>query len=453
MTGVGSLGVRLRAWGGCVEAFRGEFAPCAEPNLSHFVGFALLEGDAYNECTRIGTKEHYVVSPQPDQQVKPSTMAELLQEVGGWKDLRRGELIEGVVMSVSPDALLINVGGKSEGVIPQSEMLTMPSQDRARLSVGSKVAAVVVETEGRRGPAVLSFDRARSEQGWKTLQDALDSNGVVDGMITGTNKGGAVIKVEGVEGFIPLSQLAPETRQALQPGEEVVQVGLPRPVSVKVLELERARHRVVLSEKAAWLVQRAERKKLAIEGLQEGASVTGRVKSLSSFGAFVDVGGAEGLLHISEMSWMPVRSPDEVVKVGDEVRVLVLKVDREAGKVSLSLRQTQPHPWETVAARYQVGQIVEGTITKLAPFGAFVRLEPGVEGLIHISELSAKPVTNPQQVVKEGDTCMTKVLRIDTERRRLGLSLRQAVEEVGEADDAHGNGAEVGTTSPPPGGQ
>ncbi len=433
--------------------FRGGFSPCAAPNLSHFVGFALLERDAYNVSKIAGAKEPHVVSPQPDQQVKPPTMEELLQEVGGWKDLRRGELIEGVVMSIAPDALLINVGGKSEGVIPQSEMLTMASQDRARLSIGSKVAAVVVEPEGRRGPAVLSFDRARSELGWKILQDALDVNGVVEGMITGTNKGGAVMTVGGVEGFIPLSQLAPETRQALQPGEEAGQAGLPRPVSVKVLELERARHRVVLSEKAAWLVQRAERKKVAIEGLQEGASVTGRVNSLSSFGAFVDVGGVEGLLHISEMSWMPVRSPDEVVKVGDEVKVLVLKVDREAGKVSLSLRQTQPHPWDTVAARYQVGQIVEGTITKLAPFGAFVRLEPGVEGLIHISELSSKPVTNPQQVVKEGDTLMTKVLRIDTERRRLGLSLRQAVEEVGDTDDADGDGAEIGTTSPPPGGQ
>ncbi|MBM3946556.1 MAG: S1 RNA-binding domain-containing protein [SAR202 cluster bacterium] len=392
-------------------------------------------------------KGYLVVSPQGDR--SGSTMAELLQEIGGWKDLRRGEVVEGMIMSVAPDAILVNVGGKSEGVIPQSEMVSVSSAERAKLIVGAMVTAVVVETEGRRGPAVLSYDRARSEQGWKVLQEALDRSGIVMGSIIGTNKGGAVARVEGIEGFIPLSQLSPDTRQVVQVGEDASTAGLPRPVQVKILELERGRRRVVLSEKAAWLEQRAERKKEAIEQLKEGQTITGRVKSLTPFGAFVDIGGVEGLLHISEISWQPVRSPEEVLKMGGELTVVVLKVDREAGKVSLSLRQAQPHPWDTVAQKYEVGQIVKGMITKLAPFGAFVRIEPGVEGLIHISELSSKPITSPQQVVKEGEEHATKVLRIDTERRRLALSLRQAVEELGEMDDTD----DTGSASPPLGGQ
>lgn len=380
-------------------------------------------------------------------------MAELLQEVGGWKDVRRGELVDGVVMSLAPDAILVNVGGKSEGVIPQSEMQTLTPTEREKLSVGIKITALVLETEGRRGPAVLSFDRARSEQGWRVLQEALEGNLIVKGAITGTNKGGAMVRVEGVEGFIPLSQLAPDTRQALQIGEDPAPAGLPRPAHLKVLELERSRRRVVLSEKAAWLEERAERRKEAIEQLKDGQTVSGKVKSLSTFGAFVDIGGVEGLLHISEISWQPVRSPEEALKVGDELSVVVLKVDREAGKVSLSLRQAQPHPWDTVAEKYQVGQIVRGTVSKLAPFGAFVRIEPGVEGLIHISELSSKPITSPHQVVKEGEECDAKVLRIDTERRRLALSLRQAVEELGGEDDPGDPSATSRTADPPAGGQ
>lgn len=415
--------------------------------LTDSVGFTGLEADAYNENYGNGMKGYLVVSPQGDR--SGSTMAELLQEIGGWKDLRRGEVVEGMIMSVAPDAILVNVGGKSEGVIPQSEMVSVSSAERAKLIVGAMVTAVVVETEGRRGPAVLSYDRARSEQGWKVLQEALDRSGIVMGSIIGTNKGGAVARVEGIEGFIPLSQLSPDTRQVVQVGEDASTAGLPRPVQVKILELERGRRRVVLSEKAAWLEQRAERKKEAIEQLKEGQTITGRVKSLTPFGAFVDIGGVEGLLHISEISWQPVRSPEEVLKMGGELTVVVLKVDREAGKVSLSLRQAQPHPWDTVAQKYEVGQIVKGMITKLAPFGAFVRIEPGVEGLIHISELSSKPITSPQQVVKEGEEHATKVLRIDTERRRLALSLRQAVEELGEMDDTD----DTGSASPPLGGQ
>jgi small subunit ribosomal protein S1 len=360
-------------------------------------------------------------------------MEQLLQEMGGWKDLRRGELVEGMVMSVSADSILINVGGKSEGVISQGEMLTLTPDERRALCPGATVIAIVVEPETQRSPAMLSLDKARSDVGWKHLQEALEQGRVIEAMITGVNRGGAVLDVAGVQGFIPHSQLAPETRGALQAAEQQgTSEGLPRKTRVKVLELDRSRRRVVLTEKAAWQEERAERKRQAMEELKEGQVVAGKVKSISPFGAFVDIGGVEGLLHISEMSWQSVKSPEDVVKIGEDVQVYVLKVDKETGRISLSLRQIKPHPWDAAASKYEVGQIVKGRVTKLAPFGAFVELEPGLEGLVHISELSSKPITHPHQVVKEGDVCVARILRVDAERRRLGLSVKQAEDEFGQ---------------------
>ncbi|MSQ11091.1 MAG: S1 RNA-binding domain-containing protein [Dehalococcoidia bacterium] len=357
------------------------------------------------------------------------SMRELLDEMGGWKEARRGELVEGVVMSVSPDALLVNIGGKSEGVIRLSELQTLNEEGRQALKVGSKLLAIVLEPESKHGHALLSYDRAAAEHGWTTLQQAMEQGTFLPGVITATNRGGAVVVIDGVQGFIPISQLAPETKGLFQLSENGDGMKVPRTVSVKVLELDRPRRRVVLSEKAAWLEATALRKRQVMGELKEGQVVKGRVTSLSSFGAFVDIGGLEGLLHVSEIAWQPVRAPEDAVKVGDELQLYVLKLDREVGRVSLSLRRMQPHPWDQVASRYEVGQVVQGTVTKLAPFGAFMRLEPGVEGLVHISELSSKPIEHPHQVVKEGDVCTAKIVKVDMERRRLGLSLRQVAQE------------------------
>ncbi|MSP78468.1 MAG: S1 RNA-binding domain-containing protein [Dehalococcoidia bacterium] len=367
------------------------------------------------------------------------SMEQLLREFGGWKEVRRGELVSGVIMGIAPDSLLVNVGSKSEGVIPQHEMKTLTTEERSKLQVGASVLAIVLEPEGRHGPAVFSYDRARGEQGWQILQQALEQGIVLQGTLTGTNKGGAIVLVEGVAGFVPLSQLSPDTRMGVQ-GKEGELISS-RPVAVKVLELDKSRHRVVLSERAAWQEQREEKKKKALTELREGQTVTGKIRSLSTFGAFVDIGGVEGLLHVTELSWNNIRVPEDIVKVGDELPVMITKIDKETGRISLSLKQLQAHPWDAVASKYQIGQLVHGIVTKLAPFGAFVRLEPGVEGLIHVSELSTKPIQTPQQAVKEGDQIEAKVVRIDTERHRLGLSRKQALEELGDSGAEDGREA------------
>jgi small subunit ribosomal protein S1 len=251
----------------------------------------------------------------------------------------------------------------------------------------------------------------------------------VTGTVVGQNRGGLLVDVAGVQGFVPTSHLAPGTRQSLQPGETPGQEAQGKELSLKVLELDKSRSRAVLSERIAWQESRQEQRQRLLEELREGDVRTGRVSGISTFGAFVDLGGADGLIHISELAWQPVASAGEVVQVGDEVQVYVLKVDPENGRISLSLRRLQSDSWATAAAAYHEGQIVNGTVTNLTAFGAFARIEGKLEGLIHISELSHKRITHPREVVKEGDALELKIVKIDPERRRLGLSLKQVVAE------------------------
>ncbi|MBI2964858.1 MAG: S1 RNA-binding domain-containing protein, partial [Chloroflexi bacterium] len=239
-----------------------------------------------------------------------------------------------------------------------------------------------------------------------------------------------VVEAEGVQGFVPLSQLVGPARELYIPGGEEPKEGfIGMPIEFKVIELNRLRNRAIFSERAALQAWKAAQKLRLVQELREGSTVKGRVTGISSFGAFVDLGGADGLIHISELSWEPVKSPEEIVKVGQEVEVYVLKVDRESLKIALSLRRLQPEPWDTVTQKYQVGQVVSGSITKLANFGAFARIDGGIEGLIHISELSDEPVRHPRDLVKEGDEVKLRILRIEPERRRLGLSLKQVDDE------------------------
>lgn len=360
-----------------------------------------------------------------------TVMAELLETVKPMKALRRGEVVDGMIMRVDTDGILINMGQKQEGVIPASEMRTLPPEALKRLHVGSQVAAIVLKTGGDDNAAVLSLDKARDEMGWGILEKCLESGKPAEGRIIGFNRGGALVDVEGVQGFIPMSQLVSVNREVLEKGaENGGKESIGHCISVKVLELDRKRNRAIFSEKSAVQEQREEQKQRLVDELSEGAIVKGKITGISSFGAFVDLGGADGLIHISELSWETVQKPESVVKIGDEVEVYVLKVDKEAKKISLSLRRTKPTPWDTVNERYQVGQIVPATITKLTNFGAFARIENGVEGLIHISELTDRIIKHPKEAVSEGDEVTVKVLRIEPERRRLGLSLKQAGENV-----------------------
>lgn len=357
-------------------------------------------------------------------------MGELLDQIGGWQQPRKGQLVEGVVMRVDQDGILVNIGGKSEGFIPWHEARMLAAQQQGDTKVGATLEAYVLRTESDESTALLSYDLAKAEQGWRLLQEALQSGQPVDGVAVGSNKGGLVVEVEGVQGFVPLSQLAPGVANGT-PGATPDQRRGQR-LRLKVLEVDRPRRRAILSERAAWQEWRQQQKERLLQELREGEVREGWVTSVTEFGAFVDLGGADGLIHISELSWRPVRSAAEVVKVGDHVEVYVLRVDSETKKIALSLRRLQPSPWETISNTYHVGQVVEGTITRLVSFGAFARVDNQVEGLIHISELSRKPIQHPREAVKEGQVVPLKVLRIEPERRRLALSLRQALDEVGQ---------------------
>ncbi|MBT3555344.1 MAG: S1 RNA-binding domain-containing protein [Chloroflexi bacterium] len=369
------------------------------------------------------------VADKPESEL---TMEDLLDEYLPSKVLRRGEIIDGRVMSRKAEGMLVDIGYKSEGFVPTKEMRSLADASD-ELSVGDEIIAYVVNPEGNEGSSILSIDRARGEQGWRVLEKAMDNNESCKGVITGSNRGGAVVESEGVQGFVPLSQLVGPARELYVPGGEPPKEGfIGMEVEFKIIELNRRRNRAIFSERAALQAWKQIQKMRLVQELTEGEVRKGRVAGISNFGAFVDLGGADGLIHISELSWEPVKSPDEIVTVGTEIDVFVLRVDRENLKIALSLRRLQPEPWDEIEAKFAVGQTVTGTVTKLANFGAFARIDRGIEGLIHISELAHQVIKHPRDVVTEGDELELKIIRIEPERRRLGLSLKQTTDPSDE---------------------
>jgi len=372
-------------------------------------------------------------------------LAEHEQSVRQW---RRGEVVEGVVVSTDRDEFLVDIGAKSEAVVPLGEV---PQTEVP--SVGETVLAYVLSSEDQEGRVVLSLTRARAERGWRNLQKRFEDGQTVEGEVVEHNKGGLVVNVEGVRGFVPLSQIADLRRGSADESVEArLEAMKGRNLLLKVIEMNRRRNRLILSERAALQERRAREKDRLLSELQPGDTRAGTVSSICDFGAFVDLGGADGLVHLSELSWGQVSHPSQVVKVGDKVDVYVVGVDRDNKKIALSLKRLQGEPWSRVNDKYQVGQVVNGKITKLAAFGAFAEIEPGIEGLIHISELSEDRITHPKQVVREGDELPLKIIRIEPARHRLGLSLRQVEEEpydeeysgtytVGDAADSNGEDA------------
>ncbi len=378
------------------------------------------------ENEQISTENELVNDNKEPEIEKEDTMESLLDEFVPIKQLRRGEIIDGKIMDIRDDGVLVDIGYKSEGYIPVREMKTIEPEDKENLSVGSEIIAYVVNVESMDGVTILSVDRARGEQGWRILEKSMELNENVSGKIIGANRGGAVVEAEGVQGFVPLSQLVGPVRELYVPGGELPKEGfIGATVEFRIIELNRRRNRAIFSERAALQHWKDSQKKELISSIKEGDTRKGKVSGISSFGAFVDLGGADGLIHISELSWNAVKSAEEIVTVGQELDVYILKIDRESLKIALSLRRLQPEPWEGIGDRFKIGEIVKGTITKLANFGAFARIESGIEGLIHISEISPEVINHPKDVVKEGDLLELKIIRVEPERRRLGLSLKQ----------------------------
>ena len=354
------------------------------------------------------------------------SMDELIEEFLPHKPLKRGEIIDGKIMSINDNGLLIDIGYKSEGFIPTREMKTLVSDEDKEIKIGDEIIAFVVNPETNSGSSVLSIDRARGEQGWRVLEKAMQNDESCYGVILSANRGGAVVESEGVQGFIPLSQLVGPSRELFVNGGEPPKEGfVGMKIQFKIIELNRRRNRAIFSERVALEAERQVLKKKLLDNLKEGDVIKGRIVGVSNFGAFVDLGGADGLIHISELSWGPVKNPEDFVTVGTDMDVYVLKIDRETLKIALSLRRLTPEPWEQIQSGLEIGQKVTGTITKLANFGAFARIEPGVEGLIHISELSYDVVKHPKNVVSEGDKLELQIIRIEPDRNRLGLSIKR----------------------------
>ena len=366
-----------------------------------------------------------VAEPEPEI----VDMAELLAsgEAPEPRQLRRGEVVEGLVMGVEREGVLVDlvdIGSKSEGVVPTHEMHSMGSDPLSRIHVGDKLLVYVLQPETEEGQVLLSIDRARGEQGWRVLQERFESGEIFDAEITGFNKGGLLANVEGVNAFIPMSQVvgAKPGTEGANPLSEMVG----RSLRMKVIEINRRRNRAILSERAAMQEWRAAQKERLLEELAEGEIRTGKITSIRNFGVFVDLGGADGLAHLSELSWDRNSDPEELFKVGQEIDVFVMRVDRENKKIALSIRRAAPEQWQDLIANYHVGDVVPGVVTKLVAFGAFTRLPGPVEGLAHVSEIVDRRINHPEEVLAEGDVLPLKIVRIEQDRHRLGLSLREA---------------------------
>jgi small subunit ribosomal protein S1 len=330
-------------------------------------------------------------------------------------------------MAIQRDGVIVDLGAKSEGVIPPHEMHSLGADPMSKVEVGEKVLVYVMQPESDQGQVTLSIDRARGERGWRVLQTRFEEGEAFDGEVTGFNKGGLLVNVEGVHAFVPLSQVV-GVRPDVE-GEGGLASAVGKQLRLKVIEINRRRNRVILSERAALQEWRSQQKDRLLAELKEGEVRKGRVSSVRSFGVFIDLGGADGLAHLSEVSWDRNKTPEEMYKIGDEVDVYVMKVDPETKKIALSLRRAQPEEWDLIVDKYQVGRVVPGMVTKLVTFGAFARIEGPVEGLIHVSELVDRRIAHPKEVVREGDLLPLKIVRIERDRHRLGLSLREARDE------------------------
>ena len=350
------------------------------------------------------------------------TAADFLAAIEGTiKNFNDGDLVEGIIVQVDRDEVLVDIGYKTEGVIPSRELSIRHDVDPGELvKVGERIEALVLTKEDKEGRLILSKKRAQYERAWGTIEGMKERDEVVKGMVIEVVKGGLIVDI-GLRGFLPASLVEMRRVRDLTPyiGKEI---------EARIIELDKNRNNVVLSRRAFLEQSQSESRTTFLNQLQKGQVRTGVISSIVNFGAFVDLGGVDGLVHVSELSWKHIDHPNEVVEVGMPVTVEVLEVDFERERVSLSLKATQEDPWQAFARTHTIGQVTSGKVTKLVPFGAFVRVYEGIEGLIHISELAERHVEIPEQVVRVDDEIMVKIIDIDLERRRVSLSLKQANE-------------------------
>jgi len=365
------------------------------------------------------------------------SMEALLEKEGLGLDFpKSGETRTGVIASISETEILVSVGAKSEGVIGGREFDQIDSETRAEFEIGQEIPVYVLSLEDKNGNLVLSYNRAREEMDWDFAESLQESDKGYDSNVIGYNKGGLIVGVGRLRGFVPASQIGLSRRMTITgdtPEKRYSKI-VGEPISIRVIEVDRTRRRLILSERMALKETRESLKERLLDDLHIGDVRTGRVTSLADFGAFVNIEGADGLVHMSEISWERIQSPKEVLKVGQEVNVEVISIDRDRKRIGLSIRRLQENPWIKKVEHIQEGQLIEGTITHLTKFGAFAKLgDDDLEGLIHVSELSTSRIEHPKEVLTEGQTLTLRVIKIDKDRQRIGLSLRK-VDSAAYAD-------------------
>jgi len=381
-------------------------------------------------------EEPEIAVPASAARPEPSTMEELLAEQDtDIRSFKHGDVVEGAIVRIDKDEILVDIGAKSEGVVSNRELYGRNAESSPALAVGDVVLVYVLQPESPEGHVVLSLRRAGLERKWRSMQEQFETGVIIEAPVIDHNKGGLIVDC-GIRGFVPISQIVdfprrPQNEQPRDAAQEIAEKLQPyvgRRLRLKILEVNRKANRLILSEKVALYEERREKRDELFSSLQVGQKVKGNIRSIAPFGVFVDLGGIDGLVHKSELSWNKVNNPEAGYKVGEEVEAEVIDINHERGRISLSIRRLQPDPWHSTVADFKVGEIIDGTVTKLVNFGAFVRVRDGLEGLIHISELSHQRVAHPGDVVREGQTIKLKIISLDSERHRLGLSLKQAEE-------------------------
>jgi len=349
--------------------------------------------------------------------IEPQDFPEVLEQ--SMIEFYNGDIIEGTVVSVDRNEIMVDVGYKSEGIIPSRELTVKKDIDpRTIVKPGEKIQALVITKEDDSGRLLLSVKRAKYEQAWKDIQELTEAGGTVKGTVVEIVKGGLIVDI-GVRGFLPASLIDIRRIKDLESflGEEI---------EAKVIEFDRQRNNIVLSRKAFMEEDLAEERKDFLDNLEVGNIKDGKISSIVNFGAFVDIGGMDGLVHVSELSWRHVENPNEVVKVGDDVKVKVLEIDIEKGRISLSIKQITKDPWTDFSLNFEEEQIIEGKVNKVVPFGAFVTIANGVEGLVHVSEISDEKIKSPELELGIGQKVQVKILEMDSDKRKVGLSIKQA---------------------------
>lgn len=377
------------------------------------------------------------VSPvSSEQDVEELDWTRLLDEYD-YATPQRGELRDGMVIRIENDMILVSIGTKREGVIPQGDLKSMGEEFTKNLKVGDSIQVYVQDPENRDGELILSLTMVQVAKDWEEAARLQSEGGIVQGMVVGYNKGGLLVQFNRIRGFVPASQVAQlHGRTAAEERQQALQRMVNQNIPLKVIEVDRERNRLVLSERLATQEWRKAQKHRLLTELQPGDMLTGRVNQLTNFGAFIDLGGADGLAHISELSWQRVNHPREVLSPGQEVKVMVVEVDAERERIGLSLRRLQSNPWETIDQRYALGQLVSGPVTNVTPFGAFVQIEEAVEGLIHASELNVDPQAQPRDLLQPGQTVTAKIISLDKQRQRMGLSIRRLNDDGTEVEAA-----------------